>query len=73
MGFGQFQAIFHNQLEKFYLLVMSFPYSNRQVCIVLPSENTLCFLHGLQELFQLIGGVPRVIRFDNLSTAATKI
>ena len=41
--------------------------------MVLPSENMVCFPHGLQVLFHLIGGVPRVIRFDNLSAAVTKV
>jgi transposase len=59
--------------ERYYELVMSFPHSNAQVCLVLPSENAVCFLHGLQELFQLIGGVPQVIRFDNLTPAVAKV
>ena len=41
--------------------------------MAVPSENAVCFLHGLQELFLLIGGVPRVIRFDNLSPVVAKI
>lgn len=73
VDFGEFIAI-NGGLEKtYYELIMSFPYSNAQVCIVLPSENAVCFLHGLQSLFHLIGGVPKVIRFDNLSAAVAKI
>ncbi len=73
VDFGEFIAI-NGGLEKtYYELIMSFPYSNAQVCIVLPSENVVCFLHGLQSLFRLIGGVPKIIRFDNLSAAVVKI
>ncbi len=73
VDFGEFTAI-NDGLEKtYYELIMSFPYSNAQVCIVLPSENVVCFLHGLQSLFRLIGGVPKIIRFDNLSAAVIKI
>ena len=73
VDFGEFVAI-NNGLEKtYYKLVMSFPHSNAQVCIVLPSENIVCFLHGLQRLFLLIGGVPKIIRFDNLSAAFVKV
>lgn len=73
VDFGEFVAI-NDGLEKtYYELVMSFPYSNAQFCIVLPSENTVCFLHGLQRLFTLIGGVPKTIRFDNLSAAVVKM
>ena len=73
VDFTEFQAICSKKLKTFHLLVMSFPYSNARVGMVLPSENMVCFPHGLQVLFHLIGGVPRVIRFDNLSAAVTKI
>jgi len=73
VDFGAFKAISGNELKTYYELVLSFPHSNAQVCLVLPSENGVCFLHGLQELFYLIGGVPRVIRFDNLSPVVAKI
>lgn len=73
LDFGQFYAISGTERKTYYELVMSFPYSNAQVCIILPAENMVCFLYGLQELFRLIGGVPRIIRFDNLSAAVTKI
>jgi transposase len=54
-------------------LVMSFPYSNTFYFQVFPSENTECLLEGLQRIFQHMGGVPRTIRFDNLSPAVKKI
>ena len=73
VDFTEFQAIYSKKLKTFHLLVMSFPYSNARVGMVLPSENMVCFLHGLQVLFHLIGGTPHVIRFDNLSAAVTKI
>lgn len=70
---GEFQAISDNQRKTYHELILSFPYSNAQVCIVLPADNGTCFLHGLQTLFQMIGGVPRVIRFDNDSAIVAKI
>lgn len=54
-------------------LVLSFPYSNAAYLWLLPSENIECFLTGLQQLFQLVGGVPRKIWFDNLSAAVVKV
>lgn len=54
-------------------LVMSFPYSNSFYFQVFPSENTECLLEGLQRMFQHMGGVPKTIRFDNLSPAVNKI
>lgn len=54
-------------------LVMSFPYSNCFYFQVFPSENTECLLEGLQRMFHHMGGVPKSIRFDNLSPAVKKI
>ena len=38
-----------------------------------PSENTECLLEGLQRMFHHMGGVPKIIRFDNLSPAVKKV
>lgn len=73
VDFGEFKAITGTELKTYYELVLSFPHSNGQACQVLPSENTVCFLHGLQSIFEIIGGVPSVIRFDNLAPAVKKI
>ncbi|HZK18960.1 MAG TPA: hypothetical protein VFD15_06560 [Clostridia bacterium] len=73
VDFGEFKAINRTQLKTYHELVLSFPHSNGQVCQVLPSENAVCFFHGLQKLFRLIGGVPKTIRFDNLSPAVKKV
>lgn len=75
VDFGEFQAIDPKteKIIKHPYLVMSFPYSNAQVCRVVPSENIECFLEGLKDMFEEIGGVPRTIWFDNLSSAVTKI
>ncbi|GBF12252.1 integrase core domain protein [Tepidibacillus sp. HK-1] len=64
----------HNQkLIQIKYLAMSFPYSNAAYIWLLPSENIESFLTGLQQLMQLVGGVPRKIWFDNLSAAVVKI
>jgi transposase len=54
-------------------LVMSFPFSNTFLFQVFPSENTECLLEGLKRMFRAIGGVPKVIRFDNLAPAVKKV
>ncbi len=73
VDFGSFQGIDGLSEKKYYELIMSFPHSNAQLCKVVPSENCVCFLTGLQEFFFLIGGVPNNIRFDNLSAAVIKM
>lgn len=59
--------------RKAWLLIVSFAYSNRVFAQLLPSQNALCLFEGLRRIFEFIGGVPRVIRFDNMSTAVAKI
>lgn len=71
--FGQFKAIHNGQEVTCHFLTLSFPYSNAQAAVVLPAENAACFLHGLETLFEYIGGVPSEIWFDNLSVAVEKV
>ena len=75
VDFGEFQAIDPRteKIIKYPYLVMSFPYSNVQLCRVVPAENAECFLEGLKDMFEEIGGVPRTIWFDNLSAAVSKV
>ncbi|WP_374723429.1 IS21 family transposase [Calidifontibacillus erzurumensis] len=54
-------------------LVLSFPYSNAFLVQVFESENQDCFLEGLKRFFHHLGGVPKRIRFDNLSPAVKKV
>jgi transposase len=54
-------------------LVLSFPYSNAFYFQVFQSQNRECFLEGLRRIFHYIGGVPKAIRFDNLTPAVKKV
>ncbi|MHA2313551.1 MAG: IS21 family transposase [Candidatus Thorarchaeota archaeon] len=69
--FGEFRAFRDGRLTTFHYLVLSFPYSNAGFAQVLPGENSECLLEGLKWIFQHLGGVPRKIRFDNLTAAVT--
>jgi transposase len=55
------------------VLIISFPYSNAAFAYPLPAENIECFLHGLTQLFRQAGGVPKVLRIDNLPAAVSSI
>ena len=59
--------------SKRYLLLLSFPYSSAAMGMLLPAKNTECFLHGLRELFEVIGGVPPKLLFDNLTPAVKEV
>lgn len=52
---------------------VSFPYSDAKFVQVYPAENQECLFHALIKCFNFIGFVPRVILFDNASTAIIKV
>ena len=54
-------------------LVVSFPASNAGWLQVFPAENQECLLSGLKSIFNHIGGVPKVIKADNMTTAVASI
>ncbi len=54
-------------------LNISFPYSNGGYTQLFKSENQECLLEGLKGIFEHIGGIPRVIWFDNMTTAVKRI
>ncbi len=73
VDFGTAELVYSQKLIQIKYLIMSFPYSNAAYMLILPAENTECFLHGLQTLFDWVGGVPNKIWFDNLSAAVIQI
>ncbi|WP_130860725.1 IS21 family transposase [Gracilibacillus phocaeensis] len=73
VDFGTAPFKYHTEVIDLPYLVISFPNSNTFYFQVFPSENTECLLEGLQRMFQHMGGVPKTIRFDNLSPAVKKV
>ncbi len=73
--FGEFRGVYPPAEEKrtYHFLVLSFPYSNGQLCRVMPAENRECLFFALQDIFTELNGVPRVIWFDNMTTAVKEI
>ena len=69
VDFGEAPFKYQGEAIDLPYLVMSFPYSNAFYFQVFPSQNTECFLEGLKRIFHHMGGVPKTIRFDNLSAA----
>ena len=56
-----------------YALTISFPYSNKGYTQFFPSQNQECLLEGMKRIFEHIGGVPPVLRFDNMTTAVAQV
>lgn len=69
VDFGSAQYYENEVLKKCKYLILTFPYSNHYYYQVFKGENQECFLTGLQNIFNHIGGVPARIMFDNLSAA----
>ena len=60
------------QIRKKYL-TFSFPYSNDSFTQVFGGETAECVCQGLQDIFEYIGGVPRVIIFDNATGVGRRV
>lgn len=53
-------------------LTISFPHSNKGIYEILPGENGECVCQGLLDFFLFIGGVPKIIVFDNATGIAKR-
>lgn len=75
VDFGEFKAIDpkEDRLVTYPYLVVTFPHSNAQLLRVTLAQNLECFLEALKDVFNELGGVPKVIWFDNLSPAVRKV
>ncbi|MFY9412362.1 MAG: IS21 family transposase [Dethiobacteria bacterium] len=73
VDFGTVRTILDGELKEFRSLTTAFPWSNAGFGVPVPSENSLCFLYALRLSFEMAGGVPRNIRFDNLPAVVTCI
>lgn len=73
VDFGKAPFKYRGKQVELSYLVMSFPYSNSFYFQVFPAQNIECFLEGMKRIFHYIGGVPRFIRFDNLTPAVKKV
>ncbi|OZS77288.1 integrase [Tetzosporium hominis] len=73
VDFGEAPFVYRGRSVDLSYLVLSLPFSNTFYFQVFRSQNRECFLEGLKRIFHHLGGVPKTIRFDNLSPAVKKI
>ncbi|WP_338556685.1 IS21 family transposase [Paenibacillus sp. KS-LC4] len=73
VDFATIQVSHKQQLMTYKLLVVSFPCSNTAFVYPTPAENQECFLEGMKQCFQQMGGVPQRMWFDNLSAVVVHI
>lgn len=62
-------AIVNGVMLPLCLFLLSSAYSNACVGVCSRSQCAACFFHSMEVCFTALGGVPPVIRFDNLSPA----
>lgn len=60
-------------IREVHLHISTLPFSNLCVAKAYPQKNYECFMDGVQSFFEEIGGMPKNIRFDNLSPVVVKI
>jgi hypothetical protein len=56
-----------------YALTISFPNSNKGYTQTFSSQSQEYLPEGMKRIFEHIGGVPPVLRFDNMSTAVVQV
>lgn len=54
-------------------LTVSFPFSNAGVLQYFPGETAECVTHGLQTIWQWLGGVPHRVIFDNATGIGRRV
>lgn len=72
LDFGTMEVEHEESFKDIKALVMTFPFNNAGFAVGLPAENQECLFEGMTQLFHQIGGVPKVIRIDNMSTAVSQ-
>lgn len=60
-------------IVRYKFFVLSFPFSNRIVCVVMPGENCECVCQSLQYIFEFIKAVPSRIVFDNATGIGRRV
>lgn len=73
LDFGETTYILNGNTINGYHLVISFPFSNMGFVQLFPAQNQEALFQGMKSIFEHIGGVPKEIWFDNMSTAALKL
>ncbi|MGG5369176.1 IS21 family transposase [Enterococcus sp. AZ196] len=69
LDFGTMEVEHEGAFKDIKVLVLTAPYSNAGFAVALPAENQECLLEGMKMLFTQMGGIPRTIRIDNMTTA----
>jgi len=73
VDFGKTEFYEKGILYEGHHLVVTFPHSDGKFVQLFKGENLECLMQGLKNVFEYLGKVPTIIRFDNMSTAVKRI
>ena len=71
--FGEADFMERGKKSRKKYLTLSFPQSNNSFTQVFGGENAECVCQGLKDIFTYIGGVPRLIVFDNATGVGRRV
>ena len=71
--FGEADFMERGEKTRKKYLTLSFPQSNNSFTQVFGGENAECVCQGLKDTFTYIGGVPRLIVFDNATGVGKRV
>lgn len=75
VDFGTADAYWHpgDPVTTVKYLTVSFPFSNAGLLQYFPGETAECVVHGLQAIWQWLGGVPHRVVFDNATGIGRRV
>ncbi|WP_255802342.1 IS21 family transposase [Mycobacteroides abscessus] len=73
VDFGELHAYIGGQLTPCWMFVMRLSHSGRAFHVIFGTQAQEAFLEGHVRAFTHFGGVPKVIRYDNLKAAAVRV
>ncbi|KAB7740030.1 IS21 family transposase [Nostocoides sp. F2B08] len=73
VDFGEFYAVLAGEMTKLWMFVMRCSYSGKAVHFAYANQAQESFLDGHVRAFAALGGVPGLIRYDNLKPAVIRV
>lgn len=73
VDFGECQAVIAGQVERIWVFHLRLSHSGKAVHIPYTSQSSESFLDGHVHAFDVLGGVPARIRYDNLKPAVLRV
>lgn len=73
VDFGEADFMVRGERKRLKYLTVSFPYSNDGYVQIFGGETSECVCQGLQDIFAYIGGVPRLLIFDNATGVGRRV